>query len=299
MHPTLEQLDKMLRRVDNSGLTDLSFGGQIFNNQWHASDCAVVGTTNNPLGPFPWNFIQEKMTAGCCLEDPYHLAAELVPQTLTNAIRFLDAVDRTRDYVTRYREDITSTPFAELTGADAVIEFDTDLAEMTGSVYTRLVRVSARHIPPLAEEVEKLDEAVEDLRRYRFSEPGLINDLYNQVREHIGIQRDDTPVLASFCGFLTKEKSGTRSHHLLHAVTLVYAADAWKGRTIATLPRWAYETLCELGGTEWVTEPHIGLDPIIEETARALWVHTPEAPMYNFDTCVQAAKTLCNETLPA
>ena len=295
MHPTLEHLDNMLRRVDNSGLTDVSFGGQIVNNEWHATDCTIVGTTNNPLGPFPWSFIQEKMTAECCLKDAFQLSADLVPQTLTNAIRFLDAVDRTRQYLTRYSEDISSTPFVEFSGADAVVEFDNDLAEMTGSVYTRLVRVAARYIPLLSEEAERLDVEIEKLCRYLYSEPGFITDLHNQVNDHIGVNRDETPVIASFCGFLTKEKSGTKSHHLLHAVTLVYAADAWKGRTISTLPRWAYDALCILGGDEWVTDPHVGLKPVVEETARALWVHTPEAPMYNFDTCVQAAKTLCSE----
>jgi hypothetical protein len=297
MHPTLEQLDNMLRRVDIGGLTDVSFGGQIVNNEWHATDCDTVGTTNNPLGPFPWSFIQEKMTAGCCLQDTFHLAGELVPQTLTNAIRFLDAVDRTYGYVNLYTKDISSTPILDLNATDAAIEFDSDLAEMTGSLYTRLVRVSPRHIAPLAVEAEQLEEAVNTLRSFRFREPGFIDDLYKQVHKEIGVQRDDTPVVASFCGFLTKEKPGSWSHRLLNAVTLVFATDAWQGRTIATLPRWAYQALCELGGDEWVTKPHVGLDPAVEETARALWVHTPDAPMYNFDTCVQAATTLCAETI--
>ena len=295
MHSTLEQLDDMLRRVDVGGLTDVSFGGQLVNNEWHLTDCAIVGTTNNPLGPFPWSFLQEKMTAGCCSQDVFLLAGELVPKTLTNAIRLLEAIDRTQEYVTRYTEDIYATPFLDLTAADAAVEFDSDLAEMTGNVYSRLVRVAPRHLPRLAEEAETLDDAVAALRRYRFTEPGFVNDLYKQVHDEIGLERDDTPVVASFSAFHMTENNGTWANHLLLAMTLVFAANARDGRQITTLPRWAYQALCELGGSDWASKPYDNLDPVIEETARALWVHTPDAPMFNFDTCVEAATSLCTE----
>jgi hypothetical protein len=295
MNHDLTRLQQYLRRVGISGLSDVSFGGQLVDNVWHRTDCNVVGLCTNPMGPFPWSFLADKMTSSCCSKNPFLLAEEIVPSGVTAAVRAAEQLQLAEDTVAMWREDRSSTVFADCTAVDAAVEFQSELDELCGAVVMRYTRLNATFAAHLEAGFRRFDDDVQQLQRELYREPLFLDELFTTVHEKLGVERDDTPVLVSCSSFDVQHPDDSNMSYLLHALTITFALPAVTRRCLAVMPRWGYRALRQLGGRAWLSNAYANLDPAVEETARTLWVAEPDSPMFDFDSCIAAAQALCAE----
>ena len=292
MQTTLDRLDALLRRLDLSGLSDVALSGQIVQNEWHAIDCSMVGAYNSPVSPFPWSYLEDKMTAPCCTEDIMMLAGELSPPSLTSIVRVLVIIDESLEKLRLYRDDVAVTPFADLSALDAAVDFQSELDDIVTLVTSRTLGVHGRHLGQLDAELKILHQTIEEVRTVRYRDTEFLDSLFQSAREVLSIERDDTEVLVCCKAAHRSKPEHLLADYLLQGLTTTFALDAYEDCAIAMMPRWAYEAMRKLGGEDWISSPYDGLSPAIVETAKVLWDRDPVATMHDFDACVEAALAL-------
>lgn len=292
MSTAIRRLDEILRRVDLSGLADVSFSGQIVENVWHASDCSIVGSHNSPISPFPWAYLDDKMTATCCALDLEKLTDELSPPALSSIVRALDVVDEALATLQGMQDDVSITSFADLGPLDAAIDFQSNLDEIVTGVASRALGLHGRYLGYYDAELKDLHRKLGEVRAVRYGDTDYLDDLYHVVRDVLGIERDENLVLTSFSANSRVEPEHMLESYLLQALTTTFALDALIDFDTAILPMWAYNAMQRLGGQVWMSQPHVGLEEMVVETARVLWDRNPDSPMHDFDACVAAASAL-------
>ena len=292
MKTSLYRLDALLKRLGTNGLDDVAFSGQIVDNLWHCSVCNVVGTFDSPVGPFPWNFVADKMTATCCSANIKDLVDELSPGMLTNSVRALLSIDEARQVVHVYTVDSSLTPFADLVPLDAAIDFQAEINDIISNVASMLTRVPSKHLDYIEDDVTALHQALEVLRSIRYQDPEFLSSFSEYICDELGIEPDDTPVLVTLSPHAVEYPDDPMRSYQLHGLTVTFALRAVLEREISTMPTWAYKALKQLGGDTWLSKPYANLPDSIAETAKALWDRRPECPMFDFDVCVEAAHAL-------
>jgi len=292
MKTSLYRLDALLKRLGTNGLDDVAFSGQIVDNVWHCSVCNVVGTFDSPVGPFPWNFVADKMTATCCSANIKDLVDELSPGMLTNSVRALLSIDEARQVVHVYTVDSSLTPFADLVPLDAAIDFQAEINDIISNVASMLTRVPSKHLDYIEDDVTALHQALEVLRSIRYQDPEFLSSFSEYICDELGIEPDDTPVLVTLSPHAVEYPDDPMRSYQLHGLTVTFALRAVLEREISTMPTWAYKALKQLGGDTWLSKPYANLPDSIAETAKALWDRRPECPMFDFDVCVEAAHAL-------
>jgi hypothetical protein len=294
MKTSLSRLDALLKRLGTNGLDDVAFSGQLVDNVWHCSVCNVVGTFDSPVGPFPWNFVADKMTATCCSANIKDLVDELSPGMLTNSVRALLSIDEARQVVHVYTVDSSLTPFADLVPLDAAIDFQVEINDIISNVASMLTRVPSKHLDYIEDDVTALHQALEVLRSIRYQDPEFLSSFSEYICDELGIEPDDTPVLVTLSPHAVEYPDDPMRSYQLHGLTVTFALRAVLEREISTMPTWAYKALKQLGGDTWLSKPYANLPDSIAETAKALWDRRPECPMFDFDVCVEAAHALKN-----
>jgi hypothetical protein len=299
MNKQLQRLDMLARQAGLAGISALMFGGQFApDGKWHYTDCKVIGTATNPLGPFPSEMVVPAMITSCCQNDTWAIIQEVSPAALGHTLNALLVIDDARQIVAMYATDFSSTPFADLAPLDAIADFSSELAELSGNVSNRVLRVTHR-LEAVIEHATKFDEDLAALRLQRFTNPEFIDDLFEVISKELGVVRDDTPVLTSCSSFSVQYSEDPMKNYILTGLIDVYAPEAASSRCLASMPLWVYRSLAQVGGSDWLTKPHCDLDHAVEETARVLWINNPNSPMFNFDSCVLAATALCKEPTSA
>jgi hypothetical protein len=292
MKTSLLRLGAILKRLGLNGLDDIALSGQIIENCWHRSDCPKLGSYDSPIGPFPWAFLADKMTADCCANDLRGMTDELSPAWLTGAVNALLAIDQARQTVHVYSVDQSLTPFADLTPLDAAVAFQSELDEIVSMVASKLSRVHSAQVGCLNDDVAKLHQSVEELRSIRYYDPVFQSDLFAYVFEELGVAPIHHQVLTTLSPHAMSQPEDSMQNYLLHGLTITFALRAISERELTTMPAWAYQALRQLGGREWLSKPYSDLPASVAETAEALWDTRPECPMFDFDVCVEAALAL-------
>jgi hypothetical protein len=296
MNHDLKNLDLYLQRVGISGLAGVSFGGQLINNLWHRSDCEVVGQCTNPMGPFPWSFLQDKMNSDCCAFNAFLLAGEIAPSSVAAAVRAAEQLQMAEERIAAWRQDRSSMVFSDCAIVDAIVEFQSEIDELSGAVAMRFSRLNSRFANQLEASYREFDKEVKRLTHDVYQDPIILDELFAEVQDQLGVERDDRLVITSCSSFDVLQPSDGNLSYLLHALTIAFALDSVTNRCISEMPLWGYNALRQLGGRAWLSKPYSNLQPSVEETARTLWVTEPDAPMYDFDNCVTAAQALCYES---
>jgi len=295
MNIQLKRLDMLARQVGLVGINALSFGGQFSTEgKWHYTDCKVIGSSSNPMGPFSSDLVLTAMNSSCCQPDTWALIQEVSPATLGRTLTALLTIDDARTTIKKYTSDFSLTPFADLSPLDAISDFSSELSELSGNVSNRVIRVS-HLLDAVIKQAEIFDFELAALRDLRLRAPLFLDALYETVSDELGVVRDNTLILTSCSSINIKYSNDPSKNYLLSGLIEVFAPEAANSRCIATMPLWVYRSLTQVGGSEWLSKPHVNLDPAVEETARVLWINNPESPMFEFDSCVIAAIALCHE----
>ena len=294
------EINQTLQSIGIEGIETLNFSGQISHGVWHSTNCKVLGISAQSMGPFPWSFIEAKLTATCC--NLTELMEDITPKGVSQTLKALAGLKLLEQTLATYLKEPSMHLLIERNPLLASAEFQNRLDELSGAISHNLIKLPGNSggkikTNTIFQLAEKLEGEIISLHKLYFSNPIYLGELKTLTSQTLDLPLKDDPVIvgSKIETTLTHYLDSEIGSLLLEALKNTFLGSTGRYKTsantkiVSTIPLWVYHALAELGGKRWLSQPYPFLSPETLEIATSLWLENSENTLDSFDACIEAA----------
>lgn len=298
------EINHMLQSIGIESIETLNFSGQISCDVWHSTNCKVLGSSKQSMGPFNWSIIKDKITATCCTLT--EVMEDITPRGVSQTLKALTGLKLIEKTLETYLNEPNTQAFLEQNPLLVSSELQNRVDELSGAISHNLIKLPRNgsgkiNTTTIFQLADKLDDDLIALHKLYFSNPFYLENLKKLSYQTLDLPlKDDLVIIGcKMESTLTHYNDSEIDSLLLEAVKNTFLGSTGRYKTssntkiITTIPSWVYQILQELGGSRWLSLPYSFLKPETLEIAAFLWLENSDNTLDNFDACVEAALA-CN-----